>query len=221
MNYLNQHCSPSYIWGLAFAWPHHFTHMWKPHPRLLISLWWEVWVHKTSLTLPLFKEKCLNQTRQVSGHVCVFYISNLPCLPTLFLVRFWNRFHTGIFGFSFYSQYWFFSLGFSLDTYLQGKGLDPNSTTQLTVHLASQLLHDIGVAPALLDTQCNRDRLPYYPFSDEVGWNKGKKKIWVSNDFRFLFCFVINLCWSKINMKYPSQKNITYERSWPLWWPNS
>ena len=140
---------------------------------------------------------------------------------TLFLVWFWNRFHSGIFGFSFYSQYWFFSLGFSLDTYLQGKGLDPNSTTQLTVHLASQLLHDIGVAPALLDTQCNRDSLPYYPFSDEVGWNKGIKQKYAFQTILIFFCFVIKLDWSKINMKYPSQKNITYKRSWPLWWPNS
>ncbi|CAC5374575.1 unnamed protein product [Mytilus coruscus] len=63
--------------------------------------------------------------------------------------------------------------GFSLKTYLLGKGLDPDTTTQLSIHMASQLLHDIGVAPALLDTQCERESLPYHPSSDEIGWNKG------------------------------------------------
>ena len=64
--------------------------------------------------------------------------------------------------------------GFSLNSYLAEKGLDPATTTKLSIHLASQLFHDIGVASALLETQCDRTILPYHPSAEEVGWNKGK-----------------------------------------------
>jgi hypothetical protein len=83
----------------------------------------------------------------------------------------------------------------------------------LTAHLASQLLHDIGVAPALLDTQCNRDSLPYYPFSDEVGWNKGIKQKYAFQTILDFFCFVIKLDSAKMNMEYPNQKNFHYKES--------
>lgn len=75
-----------------------------------------------------------------------------------------------------HEQYLYYFTGFSLNTYLIGKGLDPDTTTQLSIHMASQLLHDIGVAPALLDTQCDRESLPYHPSSDEIGWNKGNSR---------------------------------------------
>lgn len=43
--------------------------------------------------------------------------------------------------------------------------------TKLDIDSLSKLLHDLGIAPYMKDTQCNRKDLPYFPHSN--GWNTG------------------------------------------------
>ena len=42
-----------------------------------ISTIWEVWLHETSITPPLFLLKCMCQARNMNGHIFVFGISIL------------------------------------------------------------------------------------------------------------------------------------------------
>jgi low temperature requirement protein LtrA len=62
---------------------------------------WEVWSHKTSLTLPLFIE--VSVPSQVSEHLftCVLIVSIL-LLSTIFLLDFGTVLTSGIVSFSFY-----------------------------------------------------------------------------------------------------------------------
>ncbi|XP_063420822.1 uncharacterized protein LOC134706043 [Mytilus trossulus] len=57
---------------------------------------------------------------------------------------------------------------FSLTEFLDEKGLSSDGT-QLSPYITSVLLHDIGVAPFLLEQQCDTSNLPYYP--KKRGWN--------------------------------------------------
>ena len=63
-----------------------------------------------------------------------------------------------------------FIIDFSLKSYLTELGLD-SSLKKLQSHTTSELLHDLGIAPFLLDDQCDRGNLPYFP--NKNGWNKG------------------------------------------------
>ncbi|KAJ8320500.1 LOW QUALITY PROTEIN: hypothetical protein KUTeg_002087 [Tegillarca granosa] len=60
---------------------------------------------------------------------------------------------------------------FSINSWMDENGL--TGRNQLDVDSVSKLLHDLGIAPYMKDTQCNRKDLPYFPHSN--GWNTACK----------------------------------------------
>ncbi|XP_052083604.1 uncharacterized protein LOC127720904 [Mytilus californianus] len=62
---------------------------------------------------------------------------------------------------------------FSLTEVLSEKGVTFNGL-QLSTYITSVLLHDLGVAPFLLESQCDVSNLPYFPRKN--GWNIGCQK---------------------------------------------
>ncbi|VDI06314.1 Hypothetical predicted protein [Mytilus galloprovincialis] len=81
---------------------------------------------------------------------------------------------------------------FSLRSYLTDLGLS-SSLKKLESHTTSELLHDLGIAPFLLDDQCDRGNLPYFPNKD--GWNKGcPKPVSLSPLPNNTFCHLYDYC---------------------------
>ncbi|VDI33335.1 Hypothetical predicted protein, partial [Mytilus galloprovincialis] len=62
---------------------------------------------------------------------------------------------------------------FSLTEFMSQKGVSFNGI-QLSTYITSVLLHELGVAPFLLENQCDVDNLPYLP--RKKGWNIGCQK---------------------------------------------
>jgi len=65
----------------------------------------------------------------------------------------------------------FFSLSdFSLNNWKSAQGLSPGQVLDVT--MATRLIHDLAIAPYLLESSCDRTNKPYYP-TNSKNWNKG------------------------------------------------